>query len=79
MTNATRNEIKPGLLGRNGADASESDAKRAQQVASGLALAPRDTLTTKQGLRVSDHQNSARAGVCGPTLLEERILRERVK
>lgn len=35
-------------------------------------------LTTNQGLRISDDQNSLRAGTRGPTLLEDFILREKI-
>ena len=36
------------------------------------------TLTTNQGTRVSDNQNSLRAGSRGPTLLEDFVLREKI-
>jgi catalase len=36
------------------------------------------TLTTNQGLAISDNQNSLRAGERGPTLLEDFILREKI-
>ncbi len=35
-------------------------------------------LTTNQGVRIADDQNSLRAGSRGPTLLEDFILREKV-
>src|ERR1700744_542824 len=35
-------------------------------------------LTTNQGIRVSDNQNSLRAGTLGPTLLEDFVLREKI-
>ncbi len=35
-------------------------------------------LTTNQGLRISDNQNSLKAGVRGPVLLEDFVLREKV-
>src|ERR1700761_2756422 len=37
-----------------------------------------DFLTTNQGLRVVDDQNSLKAGVRGPTLLEDFHLREKI-
>ncbi|HSC79835.1 MAG TPA: catalase HPII [Chitinolyticbacter sp.] len=37
-----------------------------------------DTLTTDQGVKISDNQNSLRAGPRGPTLLEDFILREKI-
>lgn len=35
-------------------------------------------LTTNQGIPVSDNQNSLRANVHGPTLLEDCVLREKI-
>lgn len=57
---------------------SPSDANRSEQAASLLAVEPGDTLTTNQGLRISDNQNSLRGGARGPTLLEDHILREKI-
>ncbi|WP_112610496.1 catalase (plasmid) [Rhizobium sp. WW22] len=37
-----------------------------------------DHLTTNQGIRVSDNQNSLKSGVRGPTLLEDFVLREKI-
>lgn len=37
-----------------------------------------ETLTTNQGLAISDNQNSLRVGERGPTLLEDFILREKI-
>jgi len=36
------------------------------------------TLTTDQGVRIADNQNSLKAGTRGPTLLEDFILREKI-
>lgn len=36
------------------------------------------TLTTNQGVPISDNQNSLKAGVRGPTLLEDFVLREKI-
>ena len=36
------------------------------------------TLTTNQGLPISDNQNSLKVGARGPTLLEDFILREKI-
>src|SRR4029453_3970990 len=36
------------------------------------------TLTTNQGVPVADNQNSLKAGLRGPTLLEDFILREKI-
>ena len=35
-------------------------------------------LTTNQGVRIADNQNSLKAGLRGPTLLEDFILREKI-
>ncbi|MEI9926492.1 MAG: catalase [Sphingomonas sp.] len=40
--------------------------------------APEAHLTTNQGIRVSDNQNSLRSGARGPTLLEDFVLREKI-
>lgn len=45
-------------------DASHDDAER--------------HLTTNQGIRVSDNQNSLKSGARGPTLLEDFVLREKI-
>ncbi|MGV8939826.1 MAG: catalase [Allorhizobium sp.] len=37
-----------------------------------------DHLTTNQGIRVSDNQNSLKSGERGPTLLEDFVLREKI-
>ncbi|MBB3287070.1 MULTISPECIES: catalase [unclassified Rhizobium] len=37
-----------------------------------------DHLTTNQGIRVSDNQNSLKSGKRGPTLLEDFVLREKI-
>lgn len=35
-------------------------------------------MTTNQGLRISDNHNSLKAGVRGPTMLEDFVLREKI-
>jgi catalase len=37
-----------------------------------------DHLTTNQGIRITDNQNSLKAGERGPTLLEDFVLREKI-
>jgi catalase len=37
-----------------------------------------DHLTTNQGVRISDNQNSLKSGARGPTLLEDFVLREKI-
>ena len=51
-------------------------AKGTQDVGEGQAAA--QTLTTNQGVPVGDNQHSLKAGLRGPTLLEDFILREKI-
>ena len=37
------------------------------------------TLTTNQGVAISDNQNSLKSGARGPTLLEDFVLREKIQ
>ena len=57
---------------------SASDKNRSAQAGGKLAQEPGASLTTNQGLRISDNQNCLRAGERGPTLLEDHILREKI-
>src|SRR6187200_2366646 len=41
-------------------------------------VTPGEALTTNQGLQISDDQNSLKAGVRGPTLLEDFHFREKI-
>lgn len=51
----------------------------AEQDPTGLPLPPAsEALTTNQGARIADDQNSLRAGERGPTLLEDFALREKI-
>ena len=76
MTTSTQKKhIKTNLTGLK---PSISEANRSQQQASVTAEDPGESLTTNQGLLISDNQNSLRAGVRGPTLLEDHILREKI-
>ncbi|MGN8080454.1 catalase HPII [Variovorax sp. 22077] len=49
-----------------------------QQQLEGFTVEHPTTLTTNQGLQFPDNHNSLRAGVRGPTLLEDFILREKI-
>ncbi|MCB0061235.1 MAG: catalase [Caldilineaceae bacterium] len=66
--------------GRNGAvnrrpvDAKTKDADLAE-----VTVKDEQPLTTNQGQKVGDDQNSLRAGSRGPTLLEDYILREKLQ
>ncbi len=69
---------KPTAVGLTGLKPSPADANRSGQAASVLARPPGEALTTNQGLRISDNQNSLRGGTRGPTLLEDHVLREKI-
>ena len=57
--------------------ASESVAAKLKQLES-FSQAPESQLTTNQGVVIPDNHNSLKAGVRGPTLLEDFILREKI-
>ena len=81
MAKPTRNKTDGNQSNANnltGLKPSPSDINRNQQAASVIAEMPGESLTTNQGLLISDNQNSLRAGVRGPTLLEDHILREKI-
>ena len=78
MAKAPLEETKSPPSNLTGLAESEADTNRSRQAASVLAQQPGETLTTNQGLRISDNQNSLRAGARGPTLLEDHILREKI-
>jgi len=71
-----RNDSDPTDLGvqtpQNGEDAKNQDLQRNREHSDG------ETLTTNQGVRIADNQNSLRAGTRGPTLIEDFILREKI-
>jgi catalase len=60
---------RPAVLGNN---ATIAPLERVRADAGGQAL------TTNQGVQIADNQNSLKAGLRGPTLLEDFILREKV-
>ena len=81
MAKPTSNKPNDEQLSANnltGLAPSPSAANRSQQAASVIAELPGESLTTNQGLLISDNQNSLRAGVRGPSLLEDHILREKI-
>ena len=41
-------------------------------------LLPREQMTSNQGLKISDDQNSEKAGIRGGSLLEDFLLREKI-
>src|SRR6266581_2223424 len=56
----------------NGTDPKDQDLERSREAPAG------EFLTTNQGVRVADNQNSLKAGERGPTLMEDFILREKI-
>jgi catalase len=56
---------------------SRRDAKH-EQLETLREVADEQLLTTDQGLRINDDQNSLKAGARGPSLLEDFILREKI-
>jgi catalase len=67
-----------------GNDSTKTGAPALQQVALDGALTTKrvndagQMLTTNQGVAIADNQNSLKAGLRGPTLLEDFILREKI-
>jgi catalase len=68
-------------------NASEKTGSGGPPIGTNKLIAPLDrvrvdsseqTLTTNQGVPVADNQNSLKAGLRGPTLLEDFILREKI-
>src|SRR6266581_1042046 len=56
----------------NGTDPKDQDLERSREAPAG------EFLTTNQGVRVADNQNSLKAGERGPTLMEDFHLREKI-
>lgn len=72
VTEKNENE-KSGSIGTfEGENRSINSLDRVRADSTGQAM------TTNQGVRVSDNQNSLKAGLRGPTLLEDFILREKI-
>ena len=67
--------INPDLTGLT---LSPSGENRTDQMAGLAAELPGETLTTNAGLSISDNQNQLKAGVRGPTLLEDHVYREKI-
>jgi len=74
MTSKTKNKTSNGRRAK--ANNGSAGAKQAQLEGYTTELPPQ--LTTNQGLQIPDNHNSLRAGVRGPSLLEDFILREKI-
>jgi catalase len=72
VTNKGRVKIKMAKIRKKQNDAKTIDLGKNTENGSG------EFLTTNQGLRVNDNQNSLKAGERGATLLEDFILREKI-
>src|ERR1700712_5083827 len=59
------------------AKAGDSAAAKVKQLEA-FSQSPESLLTTNQGVGIPDNHNSLKAGVRGPTLLEDFILREKI-
>ena len=53
-------------------------ADKAQDLVRETSIDAGQLLTTNQGLKVADNQNSLKAGLRGPALLEDQLLREKI-
>src|ERR1700712_1660503 len=56
----------------------QEENKKTQSLADQTADSTGQFLTTNQGVKISDDQNSLKAGERGPSLLEDFILREKI-
>lgn len=76
LTASTRTEeagtAKTGRAAPAGTNATVASLERVRIDAGG------EPLTTNQGVRIADNQNSLKVGLRGPTLLEDFILREKI-
>lgn len=63
-----------------GADAANkaNTTQKTEQLDSVRDDATNEALTTNQGVKIADNENSLRAGIRGSTLLEDFILREKI-
>ncbi|MFV5422880.1 catalase, partial [Acinetobacter baumannii] len=63
-----------------GADAANkaNTTQKTEQLDTVRDDATNEALTTNQGVKIADNQNSLRAGIRGSTLLEDFILREKI-
>ncbi|CAM2146557.1 catalase HPII [Pararobbsia alpina] len=63
----------------NSGKAGKANADPKQQALDTVRSHPQDqALTTNQGVRIADNQNTLRAGARGPSLLEDFIMREKI-
>ena len=77
VTKNNQDTIKSELAGADAADKKNTSAK-SEQLDQYRSDATGQALTTNHGVKISDNQNSLKAGVRGSTLLEDFILREKI-
>jgi catalase len=84
MQNTSRGRARPPKARTSGQSASRADKKpldsetaKASDLA-GASAEPGEIMTGNQGVLISDDQNSLKAGVRGPTLMEDFHLREKI-
>ncbi|MCP8467583.1 catalase HPII [Pseudomonas sp. ZM23] len=75
--NPTREDRQSQMAGTQTIDRSNSSDKQ-EQLERYREDATDQALTTNTGTRISDNQNTLRAGVRGPSLLEDFIMREKI-
>ncbi len=75
-TTSEHQQIEAAQIGLPGATARQETAKTRDLLHD--SYDPTSTMTTNQGLAISDDQNSLKAGVRGPTLLEDFHFREKM-
>jgi catalase len=76
-TMSPQNKAAAGRRASSATKASDGSNAKQQQL-EGFTVEHPTTLTTNQGLQIPDNHNSLKAGVRGPTLLEDFILREKI-
>ncbi len=74
--NITDSKIKSALAGNTPDKSNETEKTKQLDLVRNDAT--NEALTTNQGVKISDNQNSLRAGVRGSTLIEDFILREKI-
>jgi len=67
-----REELSPSSVGLG------SNNQKLDELAPNIEDSTGEYLTTNQGIRINDNQNSLKAGDRGPTLMEDFILREKI-
>lgn len=77
MNNHHINNLKKSALAGNTPD-KENSTDKTKQLDNARSDATNESLTTNQGVKVSDNQNSLKTSSRGATLLEDFILREKI-